>query len=164
MTTATIYLAELEQEAAKTKRILERIPADKLTWKPHEKSMTLGRLGMHIAELPNWIKSTVETEGFDFAKSAYKPLVPDTKEQILEQFERSLTTGVETLSKVTEDELRVTWKATRGEQVVFALPRSGMIRNNLSHIIHHRGQLSVYLRLLGVPLPNLYGPTADERS
>lgn len=164
MSTATIFAEELEQEAAKTKKILERIPADKLTWKPHEKSMTLGRLGMHIAELPNWIMSCMETEGLDFAKSAYRPVVPDTKEQIIEEFGRALANAMETLGHTTEDQFRVTWKATRGTEVVFALPRSGMVRNNLSHIIHHRGQLSVYLRLLGVPLPNLFGPTADERS
>jgi uncharacterized damage-inducible protein DinB len=163
MNTPALFASEYQQEAAKTKKILERVPADKLAWKPHEKSMTLGRLAMHIAELPGWVKSTLETEGFDFGKSAYKPVIPASRDEIMQEFERSLAKALEGLGRATEEQLDVTWTATRGDQVVFAVPRRGMIRNNLGHIIHHRGQLSVYLRLLGVPIPNIYGPTADER-
>lgn len=154
---------ELQQQAANTRKILERIPNDKLTWKPHEKSMAIGRLGMHIAELPNTIVRAIETKSFDFAATPFKPVFPNTTAEITETFEKNLVKAVEALEKFPDDQLSVIWRATRGEQLVWEMPRSEVIRNVLNHIIHHRGQLTVFLRLLDVPIPKTFGPTADER-
>jgi uncharacterized damage-inducible protein DinB len=163
MTMAKQLSAELQQQAANTKKLLERIPGDKLTWKPHEKSTQIGRLGMHVAELPISIARALETTGIDFAAISFKPTFPNTTAEILDTFDKSLATGVEGLEKASDEALSVLWKAQRGEQVIYEMPRSAVIRRALDHIIHHRGQLTVYLRLLDIPVPPTFGPTADER-
>jgi len=163
MNIAKDFSIELNQQAANTKSVLERIPQDKLTWKPHEKSQQIGRLGMHIAELPNTIIRAITTESFDFAAVPFKPVYPDTTAEIMETFDKALKQATETLEKTPDDELSVIWRALRGGQLVWEMPRSAVVRNTLNHIIHHRGQLTVFLRLLDVPIPNTFGPTADER-
>lgn len=163
MSIAKTFSIELVQQSANTKKILERIPEDKLTWKPHEKSTAIGRLGMHVAELPNTIVRAIETESFDFAATPFKPVFPNTAAEIIETFEKTLQKATEALEKATDDQLAVTWKASRGAQLVWEMPRRDVIRNTLNHIIHHRGQLTVFLRLLDVPIPKTFGPTADER-
>ncbi len=154
---------ELQQQAANTRKILDRIPNDKLTWKPHEKSTAIGRLGMHIAEIPNTIVRAIETESFDFAAVPFKPVFPNTTAEIMDAFEKNLAKAIKSLEEIPDDQLSVMWRATRGEQLVWEMPRSAVIRNALNHIIHHRGQLTVFLRLLDVPVPKTFGPTADER-
>jgi len=155
--------AELKQEAVNTKRMLERIPEDKLSWKPHEKSTALGRLAYHIAELPNWIIRAIEADGFDLAESG-KPVVPETVKQIMEEYEELWPKAVALLETTSDEFLDTPWKLKRGGQIMWEAPRRVMIRNfGLNHIIHHRAQLGVYFRLLDVPLPPTYGPTADER-
>jgi len=163
MSIAKEFAKELNQQAANTKKVLERIPQDKLTWKPHEKSTAIGRLGMHIAELPNTIVRTIETESFDYAAAPFKPVFPNTTAEIMETFEKSLSKATELLEKTSDDQLQAIWKALRAGQLVWEMPKGAVIRNTLNHIIHHRGQLTVFLRLLDVPIPNTFGPTADER-
>ncbi len=163
MSIAKQFIAELQQQAADTRKLLERIPQDNLTWKPHEKSTPIGRLGMHIAEQPNSIVRAIETEGIDYAASPFKPVFPNTTAEIMDTFEKSLARAVIALENYPDESLSVLWRARRGEQIIYKIPRSAVIRNTLNHIFHHRGQLTVYLRLLGVPVPKTFGPTADER-
>ncbi|MFZ1082798.1 MAG: DinB family protein [Candidatus Kryptoniota bacterium] len=163
MSTSKDFSTELNRQAENTRKVLERIPGDKLTWKPHEKSQQIGRLGMHIAELPNTIIRAIETESFDFAATPFKPVYPNTTAEIMETFENMLQKAKDILEKTPDDKLAITWRATRGEQLVWEMPRSAVIRNTLNHIIHHRGQLTVFLRLLDVSIPKTFGPTADER-
>ena len=154
--------AELRREAATTRRMLERVPEDKLAWRPHEKSMTLGRLAGHIAELPRLVVSTVTQDEVDFAAGNFRPFTASNVPELLEKFDENIAAAAEALGGQPDEHLLKTWRLRRGEQVIFELPRVAVLRSmGLNHIIHHRGQLSVYLRLLDVPLPSIYGPTAD---
>jgi uncharacterized damage-inducible protein DinB len=156
-------LAEMAHEMATTRRLLERLPQEQLGWKPHEKSMTLGRLASHIAEIPGWVSEIVEREGFDVGASGYVPPTVATVAQILEMFDRTTRLAAEAVRRQTAERLMATWRLTKKGQLVVEMPRVGVIRTFLlNHLIHHRGQLSVYLRLRNVPLPSIYGPTADE--
>ena len=163
MQTAKGFQAELKSEAANTRKILDRVAEDKLGWKPHDKSMTLGRLAMHIAELPVWVIRAIEADSYDFAQHPYIITIPDSKKSLLEKFEEMLEKTMKIFDSVTEEELLAKWKLLRGDHVIYELPRHVVIRMQLNHIIHHRGQLSVYLRLLDIPVPGFYGPSADER-
>jgi uncharacterized damage-inducible protein DinB len=163
MTIAQFFIQQFQQEAAGTQKILERIPQDHFTWRPHQKSMTLGRLGMHIAELPRWVVRCVQHDSFSFGQDGYKPVVPETLEQIMETFHASLGEAMTALNETSDEAMRQNWKLMYRDMVLYDLPRTAVIGKELRHIVHHRGQLSVYLRMLDVPLPNLYGPTADER-
>ena len=163
MSIAKQFIAELQQQATDTRKLLERIPQDNLMWKPHEKSTQIGRLGMHIAEQPNSIVRALETEGIDYAAVPFKPVFPNTTAEIMDTFGKSLAHAVSALENYPDESLSVIWRARRGEQIIYEIPRSAVIRNTINHIFHHRGQLTVYLRLLGVPIPKTFGPTADER-
>jgi uncharacterized damage-inducible protein DinB len=157
------FLGELDYEMANTRKTLERVPTDKLAWQPHTKSMTLGRLASHIAEMPNWAVRTVRLPEFDFAVGGYQRLNLGSTPEIVEAFDKNFTAAREAIAGAGDEALRETWTLRRGDQVVFALPRIGVLRSMvLNHTIHHRGQLTVYLRLNDVPLPGLYGPSADE--
>ena len=155
---------ELRREAATTRRMLERVPEEKLAWSPHEKSMTLGRLAGHIAELPSLVAATLTQDEVDFAAGNYQPFVASNVSELLEKFDRNVAQAAELLQAQADDEhMLKTWRLKRNGQVLFEMPRVAVLRSmGLNHIIHHRGQLSVYLRLLEVPLPSVYGPTADE--
>lgn len=157
-------IAELEREAATTRRMLERIPADKYDWKPHEKSMTITRLASHIAELPDWVAMTLHTKELDFAKGAYNPELFSETKGLLAYFEQTLASGLKSLEEADDEILSEEWTMRNGEKIYFTAPKSEMIRTCYSQIVHHRAQLGVYLRLLDVPLPASYGPTADEGS
>jgi uncharacterized damage-inducible protein DinB len=155
--------AELKQESATTRKMLERVPQDKLDWKPHDKSMTLGRLAGHIAELPSLLQATLAAEEIDFASGQYKPFLPASSSELTETFDKNVAKALELLQNQSDENLQKTWRLRRGEQVLLEMPRKAALRTvGLNHLIHHRGQLSVYLRLLDVPLPSVYGPTADE--
>ena len=156
------FLKEQEQEASTTRKMLERIPADKFDWQPHEKSMTIRRLATHIAELPTWITMTLNTEELDFAKGDYKPVVINTNSDLLELFEKSLADGRASLMKATEDQLELPWTLRNGDTILSTSSKGEVIRMSFSQIVHHRAQLGVYLRLLHVPIPGSYGPSADE--
>jgi uncharacterized damage-inducible protein DinB len=163
MNTAQRLVADLQQEAAKNKLMLEKIPESKLSWKPHEKSMTIGRLGMHIAELPHWITRSLSSDEYDMGTAPYNPNIPQAHAQIMAEFESQLRKATDILNTASDDALAKTWKFRKGDRVIYDMPRSDVIRRQLNHIIHHRGQLSVFLRLLDVPVPGVFGPTADER-
>ena len=160
MNIAEPIVAELRHEAATTRKMLERVPQDSLAWKPHEKSRTLGEIAAHIANLPGLFISTLNRDEFD--RYDYKATV-DTVADILGTFDRNISSALEVLGTQSEEQLLASWRYKYGEQVIFEMPRLAVIRAMaLNHLIHHRGQLSVYLRLLNVPLPSVYGPTADE--
>jgi uncharacterized damage-inducible protein DinB len=157
-------LSELAHEAGTTRRLLERVPAQRLTWAPHKKSMTLGRLATHIAELPGWVGSIVEKDEFDIGTSGYVPPTLATVGEIVAMFDKNVAMATESLKRQGNDRLLANWQFKKSGQVMMQMPRLAMIRSFLmNHLIHHRGQLSVYLRLQDVPLPSIYGPTADEQ-
>jgi uncharacterized damage-inducible protein DinB len=154
---------ELQQESATTRRLLERLPESALSWKPHQKSMSMGHLAVHIARLLQLLNSILQQDDYDVAASDLKAPEPDSRAGILELFDQALATAVEALKKQPDERLLASWRLRNGEQVIFQMPRTSTIRSMvLNHVIHHRGQLSVYLRLQNVPLPPIYGPTADE--
>jgi uncharacterized damage-inducible protein DinB len=152
---------ELDQEAQTTKRVLDRIPDDKLAWKPHPKSYSLGQLALHIASAPGNVtaiamQDTVEAPNFTQPE-------PKSRQEILDTFSKSLESAKGNLKGMDDARLASTWSLTRGGKVVMSVPRIGFLRSVLlNHVYHHRGQLSVYLRMLDVPVPSIYGPSADE--
>lgn len=146
-----------------SRKVLARVPLEKGDWKPHEKSMTLLRLTTHTAELPIYIASILKTESLDFANLDFKPLVPNSIDDVLHHLEEGTSEAMQLLDSSTVEHLNTNWQATYKGQVFVDRPRIEVIRRELGHIAHHRGQLTVYLRLLDIPLPNTYGPTADER-
>jgi uncharacterized damage-inducible protein DinB len=156
-------LAELDHEAATTRRLLERLPEPQLGWKPHEKSMALGRLATHIAEIPGWVGSIVDKDEFDVGVGGYVPPVVGRVADIVAMFDRNVAMAKTALQRQSTERLLASWQLKKNGQVVVQMPRLAMVRSLLmNHLIHHRGQLSVYLRLQNVPLPSIYGPTADE--
>lgn len=159
-------LAELDHEAATTRRLLDRYPEGKAGYQPHPKSMSLARLASHIAELPGWAPAILKGESFDIAPPGGAPYQPPTwtsREEILGFFDKNVAIWRQGLSEATDEELMQPWTFKKGGETVFTLPRVAVIRSMLfSHWIHHRGQLSVYLRVCEVPIPSIYGPSADE--
>jgi uncharacterized damage-inducible protein DinB len=156
-------IPQLKHEGEQTRKILGKVPYDQWDWKPHEKSMKLGRLASHIAELAGWVKMTLNSDELDFSKGGYRPSEVKSTEAVLELLDKNVLEGLSELEHVSDETLRGDWSLRNGEQVFFTLPRIAVIRTMaISHLIHHRGQLSVYLRLLNVPVPGLYGPSADE--
>lgn len=159
------FIAELKHESSMTKKMLEKVPLDKKEWKPHEKSMTLGRLATHVAENTHWVSDIISIGEFDFMKNYnFNPPDASTTDELLEIFQKNLDKAIADLSTMSDEDLAKPWTVKRGEQVMFSTPKKVSIRSwALNHMIHHRGQLSVYLRLLNVPVPGMYGPSADER-
>jgi len=157
-----LLIAEFEQESKSTKKILERVPFDNPGWKPHEKSMPLGRLATHIADLPKIIFAAVNLDEMDFVKSDYVPRVASSSSELISIFEENYVKGMNALKNADDDNLMKNFTLRRGERIIFTQPKIRAIRSYLNHIYHHRAQLGVYLRLLNVPLPSTYGPTADE--
>jgi uncharacterized damage-inducible protein DinB len=159
--TPAIPLQEFDQEMATTRRLLERVPTDKGQWKPHPKSFPLGHLAQLVAWMPGWIGKTLRETEIDLAKADGYSFQPT--DVLLEQFDSNVKDAHEALGSVTGTDLDVPWSLKRGEQVFFTAPRGVVVRGHLNHFIHHRGQLTVYLRLIDVPIPSIYGPTADEQ-
>ena len=156
-------LGEFKEEAVVTRRILERVPADKLTWRPHPKSMTIGQLAMHIATVPGALATLAQGDGFDVSQASFAPPQPKSVQEIQGAFEESVRTTESVLNGMTDEAAQKSWTLKRGDKELFTQPRIGVLRSiMLNHWYHHRGQLSVYLRLLDVPVPVVYGPTADE--
>ncbi len=155
------FRTDLESEAATARKFLEAVPEDKFDWKPHEKSMTLGRLATHMAEIPAWVDFIASQDVF--AADDFRPAVAESRQALLDTLEKSLGAAAAALEKTDEAALGRTWQLTMGEKVVLEGVRLEMLKNMvLHHLIHHRGQLGVFLRLLGIPVPGAYGPTADE--
>lgn len=159
---SNIFLAELQEEAKGTREILSRVPFEKGDFKPHEKSMTLKNLAVHVAEISGWWKECLTKDELDFSKGDHQPKVFNSTAEIV-AFHDELVKNAANILTETEDAVYTEkWTMRNGEQIYFSLPKSVVVRTwCLNHLYHHRGQLSVYLRLLDVPLPAIYGPTAD---
>ncbi len=155
-------LKELDYEANVTRKMLQRVPVDKLSWKPHEKSMSLHNLVVHIAELPGWVDMALTTEGIDFATMDYTPAPVNNSEDLLHLFEESYKKGRARLEQAKEADLQPEWTMRTGDQVHGVMTKYEVIRHSLNQTTHHRAQLGVYLRLLDIPIPGSYGPSADE--
>ena len=154
-------LKELEEEAQTTRRVLERVPNDKLGWRPHAKSRTLGELALHVAVVPGAVAefaAQTDPQAPDFVDPK-----PASASELVPRLEESIDKAKRTLKGMTDATFNETWKMLLGDQVIFETPRGAFLRSTmLNHWYHHRGQLSVYLRLLDVPVPSIYGPSADE--
>src|SRR5215467_4704972 len=155
-------LKELDQEAATTRRVLERVPEDKLTWKPHPKSMSLGRLSMHVAEINGMISEMSLEDSFDFG-SGRRGVEATSRAELLEVFDKGLARAKEIVAQTDDARARAEWSFMMGDKKMVSMPRRALFRSiMMNHLYHHRGQLSVYLRLLDVPVPSIYGPSADD--
>jgi uncharacterized damage-inducible protein DinB len=161
MSMMAAVLQEFDSEAKTTRRVLERVPNDKLAWKPHAKSMSLGVLALHVASSPAIICGWA-AEGETHFKGQPPPS-PASTEEILSAHDRSVDTSKEILGRLGDEGLTTTWTGKAGGQTIMTMPKAALVRTLvMNHLIHHRGQLSVYLRLLDVPVPPIYGPSADE--
>ena len=155
--------AELEKESAATRRLLERIPADRLSWQPHDKSMTLGQLGLHLAGLPGTFARLGQLDGLDASTVDFAPKTPQSTDEILATWESSLADAKAFLGGLDDATAKGPWRLSLGERELATMPRHELVRSLMfNHSYHHRGQLSVYLRLLDVPVPATYGNSADE--
>jgi len=162
MTIADTLTMELEREAEITRRVLERVPDDKLTWKPHAKSMTLRQLAQHVATIPGFISGIARLDSFDVEKFSQPPALESTA-AIVAAFDENVAQAKTNLAATDDAAMMATWSFNMGGKPIMPLPRIGVYRTILlNHLYHHRGQLSVYLRLLDVPVPSIYGPSADE--
>lgn len=160
MTIGQSLLSEFDQEMATTRRLLERVPTDKGTWKPHAKSFPLGHLAQLVATMPGWSTRTIRDRRIDLsAGPGYKF---QTTESLLEQFDKLVAEARAAIAGASDDDMNGTFSLTMGDKVLFSAPIGVTVRQNLNHLYHHRGQLTVYLRELDVPIPSIYGPTADE--
>ena len=157
---ADTFVPEFDQEMATTRRALERVPTDKGEWKPHPKSFPLGHLAQLIASMPGWITNMATQTELDLAKQSGYSL--ESTETLVARFDKLVAEARATLLATKESDFDVPWSLKMGERVLLTMPRGANIRSTLNHLIHHRGQLSVYLRLVDVPVPSMYGPTADE--
>jgi uncharacterized damage-inducible protein DinB len=156
-------LPEFDHEMANTRKTLERIPEDKLAWKPHEKSMTLGRLAGHVAELPGFGTTVMQTDSLNLSAGKYQPLIATSREQVLAAFDKKAAESRAALAGASDEHWMKPWSLEYKGKTMFTMPRVAAVRSMmLSHIIHHRAQLGVYLRLNNVAVPSIYGPSADE--
>lgn len=162
-----MILPEFDREMATTRKTLERVPEGKPDWKPHDRSMSIGRLAGHLAELPIFAVRTFQGDSFDFQASGAppQPTVMTSRQQLLDLFDKNVAAARVAISKATDEDFQKTWTLLSGGKTIFSMPRLAVLRSMvLNHVIHHRGQLSVYLRLSNVPVPSIYGPSADEGS
>lgn len=160
MTIAQALLAELDQEMAATRRLLERVPSDRGPWKPHAKSFPLGHLAQLVSSMPGWITRTIRGIDIDLTKGPGYSF--EKTETLLADFDRHVREVREALSSAKDADFDRMWSLRMGERILFSAPRGVVVRQHISHLVHHRGQLTVYLRLIDVPIPSMYGPTADE--
>ena len=161
MTIGASFIPEFDQEMATTRSLLERVPSDKGTWKPHPKSFALGHLAQLISWMPGWITVTLEQPHLDLAATPGYSF--ETTEILLRGFDANVRSARAALAAASDADFDAPWSLKHGDRVLFTAPRRVIVRNHINHLVHHRGQVSVYLRLLDVPLPPIYGPTADAR-
>ena len=161
-------LPEFDQEMAKTRKCLERVPNDKFDWKPHTKSMSVRQLTTHLALFPSWMVDTLQKESFDYAPTegdAYHPPALNSHEDLVEVFDRDVAKARAALKAASDAQLMTNWSLLAGGKTIFSMPRIAVLRGMvMNHMIHHRAQLGVYLRLNDVPVPAIYGPSADEQA
>ena len=166
MSISQMILPEFEHEMANTRKTLERVPDDKFAWKPHEKSMSLGGLATHLANIPSWTGNTFDVDELDVAPVDGPPFHLDeakSQAEVLAAFDKNVASARAALEKATDENWQGQWSLLAGGKKIFTLPRTAVMRGFvMSHLIHHRAQLGVYLRLLDVPVPSIYGPSADE--
>jgi len=162
MSTTKDLLQELTQESLVTRKMLERVPADQYDWRPHEKSMSIKQLAGHIAELPGWVSMAFLTDEMNFADNKYSPPVWNDNAALLEMFDNNLSAAKQQLHDADDTALLPRWLLKNGDDILMDLTKGGLVRHALSQTIHHRAQLGVYLRLLNIPIPGTYGPSADE--
>ena len=161
MSIAASFLPEFDPEMATTRSLLERVPSDKGPWKPHPKSFALGHLALLVAWMPGWVTNALRHTELDIAKAPKYSF--ETTETLLRLFDQNVREAREAFLSASEADFTVPWSLKHGDRVLFTAPRGSIVRTHINHLIRHRGQLSVYLRLNDVPLPPIYGPTADER-
>ena len=166
MTIGQMMLSEFDREMQNTRKTLERVPDDQWNWKPHDKSGTVGWLAGHVAILPSWATMTIQTEQLDVAAvdgPRFQLPKIDNKKDLLAQFDKNTKEARAALTSASDQELMKDWTLLAGGKTIFTMPKVACVRGMvLNHLIHHRAQLTVYFRLLGVPVPGLYGPSADE--
>ena len=155
------FLRELEAEAKASRKCLENIPANLFDWKPHEKSMNLGYLALLVAEIPKWIQIIIEESELDFA--AFEHLQAKTSEELVKHFDENLALARRALANVTDEALAETFSLKNQGETLYSLPKKEFASSTINHLVHHRGQLTVYLRLNDIPVPSIYGPSADDR-
>jgi len=159
-------LAQFDYEMVGTRKTLERVPEGKPDWAPHPKSMKMGRLAGHLAELPGWPVETINLDSLDIHPAngpQFQPLIMTSRKQLLEEFDKKAAAGRAAIATASDDKLLGPWTLQAGGNTIFTMPRLAVLRSFvMSHIIHHRAQLGVYLRMNDVPVPSLYGPSADE--
>jgi uncharacterized damage-inducible protein DinB len=160
-------LPEFDMESATTRKVLERCPEEKFGWRPHPKSWTMGELATHIANMPSWMSETLNKTELDYAPVGAEPYKEEpiaTSKELLERYDKNIAAAREALSNAENDQFMANWSLLAGGQPVFTMPRVAVIRSFvLNHNVHHRAQLGVYLRLNDIPVPQMYGPTADEK-
>ena len=160
MSIAETLFSEFEQEMKTTRRMLERVPTEKGQWKPHEKSFSLGHLAQLVSWMPGWITNTLTSDSLDIGgQSGYSY---EKTETIVDVFDKNVREARDAIAAARDEDMAKPWSLKMGEKVLMTLPRGVTARQHLNHLVHHRGQLSVYLRLLDIPVPSICGPTADE--
>ena len=163
MPISAALLPEFDHEMATARTVLERVPADKFAFKPHEKSMTMGVLAGHIAEMPGWTVASLTQDSLDMA--GYTPSPASTPAEVLASFDKNVAAARAAIAGASDETYFQTWSLKRGDTTLMSMPKIAVVRSFvLNHIIHHRGQMSVYLRLNNIPVPSIYGPSADEGS
>lgn len=166
MSIAQAILPEFEQEMASTRKVLERVPDDKLDWKAHPKSNTIGWVAAHLVEIPGWVEGTLTQEFWDVAPPdgpKYQSPKAESRQQLLELFDANVAAAKKALAATSDEAFGKLWSLRAGDHVIFTMPRSAVIRTFvLNHLIHHRGIMTVYLRLNDVAVPSIYGPSGDE--
>jgi len=161
MSISKTLLAEFDQEMATTRRVLERVPSDKGQWKPHPKSFSLAHLAQLVAWMPGWITNTLTKTSLNLAAAA--GYSSEKTEDLLKMFDKNVKEARAAITKSKDADYKKNWSLKHGDRVIFTQPRGPQVRQHINHLVHHRGQLTVYLRLIDVPVPSTYGPTADER-
>lgn len=161
--TGAMMLPEFDQEFAETRKTLERVPEGHFDWKPHEKSFSLRDLAVHLANIAEWLPTTLETDELDFTAASFEPFEPGSTAEILDRFDGAVASARKALAGATPEQLSETWTLKSEGEEIFTMPKAVVLRSFVfNHNIHHRAQLGVYLRLLDVPVPGPYGPSADE--
>ncbi|MGI8783534.1 MAG: DinB family protein [Acidobacteriota bacterium] len=167
MAISSALLPEFDHEMANTRKSLERIPEDKFAWKPHEKSMTLGRLAQHLTEIPSWAVNSIKQDSLDIAPPGappYKPPTLNSRKEVLEVFDKSVAEARAAIASASDERFMTSWTLLMGGKTILTLPKVAVVRSFvMNHAIHHRAQLGVYLRLNDIPVPAIYGPSADEQ-
>ena len=160
MSIADTLLPEFDQEMATTRKVIERVPTDKGKFKPHPKSFSLGHLTQLVAGMPGWITNAVTETSLDLG--GYPGYSYESTEDLVKLFDKHVKEARKAIASAKDSDFKINWSLKRGEQVFFTAPRAMIVRQTINHLVHHRGQLTVYLRLVDVPVPSIYGPTADE--